>query len=152
MPAASRHPQIDTLIAAHAHRPGALLPLLHAIQDACGHIPPQAIAPIASALNLSQAEVHGVISFYRHFRSTPPARHTVHLCCGEACQSMGAEALAGHARARVEQLAPGECDLQPVYCLGLCATSPAVQVDDALHARVTPERFDALIEAMRSLK
>lgn len=137
--------QVDSIIAAQLDRPGALLPILHGIQDALGYIPPDAVAQIASALNLSRAEVHGVITFYHHFRTAPPARHEIQICCAEACQSMGAERLVEHAERRIAGCKPGEYSLQPVYCLGLCATSPAMMVDEELHARVTPEKFDRLI-------
>src|SRR5665647_466521 len=138
--------QIAAILAAQQSRPGALLPILHDIQDAFGYIPPDSVAQIASALNLSRAEVHGVITFYHHFRTTPPAKHTIQICCAEACQSMGAERLAEHAERKLAHLEQGECELQPVYCLGLCATSPAVMIGEELHARVTPEKFDALIK------
>ena len=139
---------IEGIIAAHRDLPGALLPVLHAIQDALGHIPPAAVPPIAQALNLSRAEVHGVISYYAHFRQTPPGRHAVRVCCAEACQAVGGEALAEHARTR---LAGSKITLEPVYCLGLCACGPSLQVDEStLHAQVTPEKFDALIAALES--
>ncbi|GAB4118208.1 MAG: formate dehydrogenase subunit gamma [Sideroxydans sp.] len=144
--------QITALIQAHQDRPGALLPLLHAIQDALGFIPPEAIGEIAGALHLSRAEVHGVITFYHHFRTTPPARHTLHICCAEACQSMGAQQLVEHAEKKLAHLAAGDCELQPVYCLGLCATSPALMLDGELHARVTPEKFDALVKKIGGAK
>lgn len=142
--------QIAAIIATQQSRPGALLPLLHAIQDALGFISPDAVAQIASALNLSRAEVHGVITFYHHFRTTPPSRHTVHICCAEACQSMGARQLVEHAGKRLAHLDQSDCELQPVYCLGLCATSPALMLDGELHARVTPEKFDRLVKKMGS--
>jgi formate dehydrogenase subunit gamma len=137
--------RIADLIASHRDRPGALLPLLHAIQDEFGHIPPSVIPAIATALNLSRAEVHGVITYYHHFRQTP-SRHVVRVCCAEACQANGAEDLAAHAQRHHD----GETlAVEPVYCLGLCAIGPAVQVDEEhLHARVTPDRFDALIDAL----
>ncbi len=139
---------VARIIEQHRARPGALLPMLHEIQDALGCIPPEAVPPIATALNLSRAEVHGVISYYAHFRQTPPGRHVIRVCCAEACQAVGGEALAEHARAR---LAGSELTLEPVYCLGLCACGPSVQVDETtLHARVTPEKFDALIAALES--
>jgi formate dehydrogenase subunit gamma len=146
MSQAYKHEQVAAMIAAQQDRPGALLPILHDIQDALGYIPPDAVAQIASALNLSRAEVHGVVTFYHHFRTTKPSKHTIQICCAEACQSMGAEHLVRHAEKRLAGYQPGECELQPVYCLGLCATSPAVMVGDDLHARVTPERFDGLIK------
>ena len=139
---------VARVIEAHRARPGALLPMLHEIQDALGCIPPEAVPPIAQALNLSRAEVHGVISYYAHFRQTPPGRHVVRVCCAEACQAVGGEALAEHARAR---LAGSDVTLEPVYCLGLCACGPSVQVDETtLHAQVTPEKFDALIAALEA--
>ena len=128
--------------------PGALLPILHEIQDALGHIPPESAPPIAKALNLSRAEVHGVISYYHHFRQTPPGRHVVRVCCAEACQAVGAEALAEYARTR---LVDSDVTLEPVYCLGLCACGPALQIDETtLQARVTPEKFDAVIDALEA--
>ena len=139
---------VARVIEAQRARPGALLPILHEIQDALGCIPPEAVPPIAQALNLSRAEVHGVISYYAHFRQTPPGRHVVRVCCAEACQSVGGEALAEHARAR---LAGSNVTFEPVYCLGLCACGPSVQVDETtLHARVTPEKFDALLAALEA--
>ncbi|AZC50207.1 NAD-dependent formate dehydrogenase gamma subunit [Pseudomonas chlororaphis subsp. piscium] len=127
-----------------------MLPILHAIQDGCGYIPDTAIPEIAHALNLSLAEVHGVISFYHDFRTTPPARHTLRLCRAESCQSRGAEHLAAQLR---EQLllddhgttADGSINLRPVYCLGACACSPALELDGELHARITPERLRQLV-------
>jgi formate dehydrogenase subunit gamma len=145
MSSAYNHERVAAIIAIQQGRPGALLPILHDIQDALGYIPPASVAQIASALNLSRAEVHGVITFYHHFRTTPPAKHTIQICCAEACQSMGAEHLVQHAEKRLARHKPGECELQPVYCLGLCATSPAMMVNEELHARVTPEKFDRLL-------
>ncbi|MGA7594357.1 MAG: formate dehydrogenase subunit gamma [Gallionella sp.] len=139
------HQQVDSIIVARQSLPDMLLPILHDIQDAFGFIPPDSVAQIASALNLSRAEVHGVITFYHHFRTTPPGRHTIQICCAEACQSMGAERLVEHAEHRIAGRKPGEYSLHPVYCLGLCATSPAMMIDEELHARVTPEKFDRLI-------
>ncbi len=141
-------------IAAHQERPGGLLPLLHAIQDALGFVPPDAVARIAQALNLSRAEVHGVITFYHDFRTAPPGRHVVKLCRAEACQAMGSEALEAHARARLgvdfrETTANGAITLEPVYCLGNCALSPAVMIDGQLHGRVSSERLDRLMEPLK---
>ncbi len=131
-------------------RPGALLPVLHGIQDALGYIPEAVVPVVADRRNLSRAEVHGVISFYHHFRTTPPGRHVIQVCRAESCQSMGSEALERHAMRRLgvdfhETSADGHWSLEPVYCLGNCACSPAVMIDDELHGRVTPERFDALL-------
>jgi formate dehydrogenase subunit gamma len=134
----------------HKARPGPLLEVLHEVQAELGHIPPGSVPLIADELNLSRAEVHGVVTFYHYFRHSPPGRHIVRVCRAEACQSMGAEALAGHAERRLgvrfEQTTPdGRFSLDPVYCLGNCACSPAVMIDGELFGRVTPERFDALI-------
>lgn len=126
----------------------ALLPILHAIQERLGHIPAEAVPLIAGHLNLSRAEVHGVITYYHHFRQSPPGRHVVRVCCAEACQANGAVALAEHAQARHDGKA---LSVEPVYCLGLCASGPAIQIDEEhLHARVTPEKFDALIAALEA--
>jgi len=143
---------VERAIAQNAHRAGALLPLLHAVQDALGCVPPAAIPAIADALNLSHAEVHGVISFYPDFRTAAPGRRIVRVCRAEACQAAGGAALERHASARLgidfhQTGADGAFTLEPVYCLGNCACSPAVMVDGQVHGRVTPERFDALIRA-----
>ncbi|HXV07268.1 MAG TPA: formate dehydrogenase subunit gamma [Burkholderiales bacterium] len=145
---------VEQAIAAHRHRPGALLPILHAVQDAIGYVPPSAIGQIAHALNLSRAEVHGVISFYHDFRTSPPGRHVVRVCRAEACQSMDGVALEQHARARLgtgwhQTTEDGAVTLEPVYCLGNCACSPAVMIDGKVYGRVTPARFDALLDAAR---
>jgi len=131
-------------------RPGPLIEVLHAIQAELGYVPPAAVPLVASELNLSRAEVHGVVSFYHFFRSTPSGAHTVSVCRAESCQAVGGEALAEHARRRLgvdfhETTPDGRFSLEPVYCLGNCACSPAVMIDDRLHGRVTPERFDALL-------
>jgi formate dehydrogenase subunit gamma len=151
VPASS--PAVDQAIAGHRHLPGALLPILHAIQDKLGFIPPDATARIASGLNLSRAEVSGVISFYHDFRSTPPGRHVVKLCRAEACQSMGSLALEASVKARLgidfgETTRDGALTLEPVYCLGNCALSPAIMIDGQLRGRVTAERFDALVASL----
>ena len=131
-------------------RPGPLLEVLHAIQSALGYVPAAAVPVVAEELNLSRAEVHGVVSFYHYFRSSRPGAHTVSLCQAEACQSMGAEALAAHARRRLgidfhETSANGRFSLEPIYCLGNCACSPAIMIDGRLYGRVTPQRFDELV-------
>lgn len=136
-------------------KPGAMLPILHGIQDALGYIPPDSVPMIASALNVSRAEVHGVITFYHYFRETPPGRHTVHLCRAESCQSMGAVALEAHAKAKLGvdfhgTTADGEFTLEPVYCLGNCACSPAISVDGETYGRVSPERFDEILNEVRA--
>ena len=129
---------------------GALLPILNAVQDAFGYVPTAAVPVIASRQNLSRADVHGVISFYHLYRDRPGGAHTVFLCCAEACQAAGGGALAEHARRRLGvelhgTTADGRFTLEPIYCLGNCACSPAVMVDETLHGRVTPEAFDRLV-------
>lgn len=131
--------------------PGALLPILHGIQDALGHVPPSAVPIIANALNLSRAEVHGVISFYHHFRSHPPGRHVLRLCRAEACQAMGAVAIEHHIRERLgidfhETSVDGSVTFEAVYCLGNCACAPSLMIDDQVHGRLTKERVDALLD------
>jgi len=139
----------------HGGRIGALLPILHAIQDTLGYIPPDAVPMIAQALNRSRAEVHGVISFYHDFRTEPPGEHIVHLCRAEACQAMGARELERHARERLGipiggTTADGLFTLEPVYCLGNCACAPSLRINDEVHARVSPERFDQLIAELEA--
>ncbi|QJD30523.1 formate dehydrogenase subunit gamma [Methylococcus geothermalis] len=134
--------------------PGALLPILHGIQDRIGFIPEDAVPQIAKALNLSRAEVHGVISFYHYFRTTPPGKRTIHLCRAESCQAMNSEALEAHIKARLgidyhETTADGAFSLEPVYCLGNCACSPSMMIGHEVHGRVTPQSFDAIINELR---
>lgn len=145
---------VDRLVRAHAQQPGALLPLLHAVQHALGHVPDDAVPRIAEGLNLSRAEVHGVITYYHHFRRAPAGRHVLQVCRAEACQSMGADALWAHACSRLGlpeggTSADGDVTLEPVYCLGLCAMSPAVALDEAPRARMSAERLDTLLAGAR---
>ena len=149
---ATHRATVDELIAQHKDLPGALMPLLHAVQDTIGHVPDEAVPQIAAALNLSRAEGHGVITFSHHFRREPAGRTVVQVCRAEACQSCGADALLAHAERHLgceahHTSADGAFTLEPVYCLGLCASSPAIRVDDRLHVRVTPERFDRILAA-----
>lgn len=145
------------MIARHRDREGALLPLLHDVQHAFGCIAPEFVGEIAKGLNLSRAEVHGVITYYPHFRSAPAGRHVVQVCRAEACQACGADELLAQAE-RVfgcklhETRADGAVTLEPVYCLGLCASSPALQIDERLHARVTPQRLQQLAQAMEGAR
>ncbi len=141
---------VDDALARLKDTRGGLLPILHAIQDQLGHVPGDAVPVIARALNLSRAEVHGVVTFYHHFRSTAPGRHTLQMCRAEACQSMGANQLADHVRQRLdiafhETTPDGNITLEPVYCLGNCACSPALLLDGEPHGRMTAERIDKLI-------
>ena len=137
-------------IACQREREGALLPILHAIQEALRHVPQGAVPIIAKALNISRADVHGAISFYHHFRASPPGRHVLRLCRAEACQAVGARALEQHVKRRLGvdfhgTTADGRCTLEPVYCLGNCALAPSLLWDEELHGRVTPAAFDALL-------
>ena len=133
--------------------PGGLLPLLHALQAKLGCVPPEAVPAIASALQLSRAEVHGVISFYHDFRIEPAGAHVLQICRAEACQAMGSRALEAHAKTRLgidfgETTADGRVTLEPVYCLGNCACSPSVRLDEEIHARVDAARLDALLAGL----
>ena len=133
--------------------PGALLPILHAVQEHYSYIPSASQAMIAEALNLSRAEVHGVVSFYHFFRTQPGGRHTVQICRAESCQAMGARELEAHAKQSLQvdyhqTTRDGEITLEPVYCLGNCACSPAVRVGDEVYAHVDAERFDELVSEL----
>lgn len=133
---------------------GPLLPVLHAINDELGHIDQADLPVVADVLNLAVAEVHGVVTFYRDFRRAPAGRATVRICRAEACQAVGAEALAAHAKERLqtgfgETTADCAVTLDEVFCLGNCALGPAVQVDGALRGRVTPARLDAILGELR---
>ena len=124
--------RIDSIVAAHAARPGPLLEILHEVQRDFGHVPPAAIPQIAQGLNLSRAEVYGVVSFYHHFRSTPPGRHRLAICraesCARPCRAMRWRPTPsnGSASGLAETTADGGCTLEAVYCLGNCACSPAI--------------------------
>lgn len=149
-----RAERIGEIVAQHAALPGAMLPILHALQDEFGHVPPQSVPTIASALNLSRAEVYGVVTFYHHFRTSPPGRHVIQVCRAESCQAMGAVALEARLKAALgidfhETTADGSITLEPVYCLGNCACSPALRVDDRILGRVDHARADALLEELR---
>ncbi len=136
---------VDDALARHAGEPGALLPVLHAVQDRLRHVPREAVPAIAQALNLSRAEVHGVVGFYHHFRSAPPGRRVLQVCQAEACRAMGADTLMAAARALQAQAGDAALTVEPVYCLGLCACAPAAQLDDTPHARLVPDRLAALL-------
>jgi formate dehydrogenase subunit gamma len=132
--------RIAEILEAHQGLEGPLLPILHAIQAAFGYVPDSAVPQIAKALMLSKAEVHGVISFYHDFRSAPAGRHVLKLCRAEACQTMGADAVAGRIKAALgidwhETTPDGRVTLEPVFCLGLCACGPAAMVDGRLVGR-----------------
>ena len=142
------------IIAGLKDLPGASLPILHALQEAFGYVPDDAVPLIADALLLSKAEVVGIISFYHDFRREPGGRHTLKVCRAESCQSMGCEALVSHLEASLgakmgETMADGTLTLQTVYCLGNCALSPAVMLDTDLFGRVSPERADGIVARAR---
>jgi formate dehydrogenase subunit gamma len=132
---------VDALIARFAGLPGPLLPILHAVQEELGYVPREAVAQVATALNLSRAEVHGVVSFYHHFRQQPPGRQVLQLCRAEACQAVGCEATEAHARARLG-----------VDYHGTSADGPSVMLDGKLHGRVTPQRLDELLQQPDALQ
>jgi formate dehydrogenase subunit gamma len=138
------------IVAEMKSRPGPCIEVRHAVQAALGYVPAEAVPIVAEALNLSRAEVHGVVTFYHFFRETPPGKHTVHICRAEACQSMGANALVAHAKKRLgvdfhETTRDGVFSLEQVFCLGNCALPPAAMIDGRLYGLVTPERFDQLV-------
>lgn len=155
MPPASYDACVDAALESLQEPHGALLPVLHGIQAEHGYVPADAVPVIAERLNLSRAEVHGVLSYYHHFRKDPAGKVVVQLCRAEACQSVGADALAEHAKAALdidfhETTRDGGVTLEPVYCLGQCACGPAMMVGERVHARITPEKFDALLARARS--
>ena len=142
--------ELSEILDEYAHQPGPLLLVLHAVQRRLGFVPGEAVPYIAQRLNLSRAEVHGVLSFYHHFRRAPRGRRLIQVCRAESCQAMGAEHLARHAQERLgiqfhETTPDGAFSLEPVYCLGNCACSPAVMIDEELFGRVSPDRFDVLL-------
>jgi formate dehydrogenase subunit gamma len=138
------------IIAEHRDLEGPLLPILHAIQEAFGCVPEQAVPVVAEALNLSRAEVHGVVTFYHDFRQQPAGRHVLKLCRAEACQAAGGDALAARAEARLgvrfgDTTRDGRVTLEPVYCLGLCSVSPSAMIDGRIVARIDDKKLDALL-------
>lgn len=148
---------VASVLAEHKAMPGNLLPVLHGIQNALGYIPSDAVVDIANALNQSIAEIHGVISFYHYFRQTPPGKNTIRICRAESCQAMDGRTLEKYAKKQLnidwhETSSDGEFSLEPVYCLGNCACSPSITINDEVHGRVTPERFDALLASHRGTK
>lgn len=148
--------RISSHVESHQAMPGGLLPLLHAIQDDLGYIPQESYALISKALNLSVAEIHGVVSFYHHFRTQPPGRHVLHLCRAESCQAMGCQSLETHIKQQLgidfhETSSDGAITLEPIYCLGNCALSPAVMLDERVHGRMNIAEIDALLAAAREV-
>ena len=146
--------RVAEIVTAHPGPEGPLLPILHEVQAAFGHVPQAALPQIAEALRMTRAEVHGVMTFYHDFRAAPAGKHVLKLCRAEACQSMGADRVAAHAQARLgvdwhETTPDGRVTLEPVYCLGLCACAPAAMVDGRVVGRVDEARVGALIAEVR---
>jgi len=140
-----------TIAAEHGNRPDALIEILHAVQAALGYVPEAVVPVLADALNLSRAEVHGVVTFYHDFRREPAGRHVLKMCRAEACQAMGGEALVARAEDRLgiacgSTSADGRVTLEPIYCLGLCATAPSAMLDGQLVGRLTARKLDALLK------
>ncbi len=141
---------VQRLIAEYRDVPGGLMPLLHAMQAALGHVPPDALGAIAKGLNLSRAEVHGVVTYYHFFRSEPAGRRVVQVCRAESCQAMGADALIADAERLLGCKAhhrrdDGAVTLEPAYCLGLCAMSPALMIDEVPYARMNADKLAVLV-------
>jgi formate dehydrogenase subunit gamma len=146
--------RIDAHIAAYQATPGGLMPLLHAIQDDLGYIPSASYKNIATALNLSVAEVHGVVSFYHHFRTQPSGKHVLQICRAESCQAMGSAQLEAYAKTTLgvdyhQTTSDGAITLEPVYCLGNCACSPSALLDEQVFGRVNASRLDEIIAEAR---
>ncbi len=143
------------IISAHKDLEGPTIVILHAVQEAFGYVPELVIPMIADALNLSRAEVHGVFTFYHDFRHEPAGKHVLKLCRAEACQAAGGDALAAHAEKKLgvsigNTTADGRVTLEPIYCLGLCATAPSAMLDGRVIGRLDTKRLDALVsEAQR---
>jgi formate dehydrogenase subunit gamma len=142
--------RLHAVIAPFVGTAGALLPVLHAVQAAFGHIDDAAVVVIAEQLNLSRADVHGVLTFYHDFRRQPAGRTVLRICRAEACQAMGSDALIAHAEHRLAMAigstrADGAISLEPVYCLGLCSAAPSAMIDGRIVARLSPQRLDALL-------
>ncbi|MES2143164.1 MAG: formate dehydrogenase subunit gamma [Pseudomonadota bacterium] len=147
--------RVEEILAAHQGLEGPLLPILHAVQAELGYVPQLVLPQIAKALNLSKAEVHGVVSFYHDFREAPAGRHVLKLCRAEACQAMGADRVAAHAQSTLgvdwhETTKDAAVTLEPVFCLGLCACGPAAMIDGRLVGRCDEARVDALIAGVRA--
>ncbi|MDD2863286.1 MAG: formate dehydrogenase subunit gamma [Methylococcales bacterium] len=141
---------VQNIVADLKDKPGALLPILHTVQNSLGYVPPESVPTIAKALNLSRAEVHGVISFYHYFRDHAPGKKTVRVCRAESCLAMGGKALESHVKTKLgidyhETTADGNYSLEAVYCLGNCACSPAIQIDNDVYGRVTAESFNEIL-------
>ncbi len=152
----SAKPDAASIIAArYDNKPDALLEILHDLQHEVGHVPEASLPVLAKALNISRAEVHGVVTFYHDFRRKPAGRHVVKVCRAEACQSMKGEELAKAIEKSLkvkfgETTADGKVTLEAVYCLGLCSTAPAMLVDERPVGRVSPQKFETLMTELAS--
>jgi formate dehydrogenase subunit gamma len=149
-----QHNRIQHHIKTYQDVAGALLPLMHAIQDDIGFIPEDSYVLISKAYNLSVAEIHGFISFYHHFRTHAPGKHVLQICRAESCQSMGSESIEKYCKDQLgidyhETTKDNLITLEPVYCLGNCACSPAVMIDEEIFGRITPEKIDQIIEGAK---
>ena len=147
--------KIDAHIAMHQHKPGALLPILHAIQDDIGWVPEASYLPISKALALSVAEVHGVVTFYHHFHTHPVGKHVLQICRAESCQAMGSEKLEANVKAALgidyhQTTQDGALTLLPVYCLGNCACSPNVMLGDDVYGRMTADKVADIVAEARA--
>lgn len=146
--------RVGEILTAHKGMEGPLLPILHAIQHEFGYVPQAALPVIAQDLNLSKAEVHGVMSFYHDFRENPAGQHVLKLCRAEACKSVGADRVAAHAQKALgiewhETTKDGKVTLEPVFCLGLCACAPAAMVDGKIVGRVDEAKLDGIIGGLK---
>lgn len=151
----SKVSNVEQIVEQFKSLPGGLLPLLHAIKEQYGYVPESSVPTIAKGLNVSRAEVHGVISFYHDFNTKPVGKHVIQICRAEACQAMGSREIESHAKSSLgleygETSEDGLVTLEPVYCLGNCACSPSIRVDDTIYARVSESVFDHLIEGLQT--
>lgn len=152
IPTAAPQDDVQAIIDAHLHLEGPLLPILHAVQATFGYIPGEAQGPIAAALNITRAELHGVVSFYHDFRDKPAGVHVIRICRSEACQAVGGAAMSKAVLGKLGLEYPGttpdgRITVEAVYCLGLCACGPAAMVDGALKGRATAEAVLAEVGA-----
>ena len=148
---------VSAALKKHSNTEGGLLPILHEVQDALGYIPSDAVDIIGKTINRSRAEVHGVISFYHHFRNHKPGKHIIQVCRSEACQAMGAEGVIENLKAKLaidfhETTSDGKITLEPIYCLGHCACAPAVMVDGVPKAKMSSDQMDGIVDELRTPK
>lgn len=146
---------VNAALEKHLDMEGSLLPILHEVQDAIGYIPSEAIDMIGKGINRSRAEVHGVVSFYHHFRQHKPGKHIIEVCRSEACQAMGATEVVEDLKSKLgidfhETTADAQITLEPIYCLGHCACAPALMIDGVPKARISVDQLDGLIADLRA--